>query len=109
MVRSHDELDMDAIANCLVDTLSYLKFASECMELMTLMLELSENPSLGTPRRMQVLAESCLSLWEDVDSNTTMGLRRVRKMLQAAVPDTEEPWEKWLSEREQDGTGGTEG
>ena len=88
MVRSQKSFDTDAIASCLLTTLESVRYAADCAELLSLMLEILENPDIGTQPRLRVLTEQCQAMWFSVQDGATVGLERLDRLCNRPVTDT---------------------
>lgn len=88
MVRSQKPFDTDVIASHLLDTLCHLRQATDCTELLSLMLELLENPDMGTPKRLKILSQQCEAMWWNLNDEISVSMKRVADLCDPPVSNT---------------------
>jgi hypothetical protein len=73
-------LNQDAVSDCLLDILCYDTNIADCFELLRLMLELSEHPTMNNPHRMRVLASQVATLWDGTSRDLNVLIKRLDEL-----------------------------
>jgi hypothetical protein len=84
MVQNNQSSNNPAIAALLTDVLHDFERATDCYELLHLMLDMLSDYDVCTPKRLQVLSQWTEVMWESSADSVNAKLRRLRELCNLA-------------------------